>query len=176
MARLNRRYPRWLNFLLFQALWFAAILGREPLEWLVALLLAVHFMLVSDLKNELRLVLICAAIGATVDTALTLSGLLIFDPAPWLLPIPFWLLGLWIGFAATFRHSMSYLLARPMIAIPAAMIAAPFSYAAGMSLGAVRFGLEIMPMSLLIGVTWTCLIALFIRIERALPRDMIERT
>ena len=133
---LGLSYPKWLNFLLFQAIWFAAILGRESLEWLVVALLVAHVMLVADLAKELRVVLPCAALGVAVDAVLTLSGVLIFDPAPAILPIPFWLVGIWLAFAGTFLHSMSYLLARPVIAIPAAAIAAPISYLAGMGLGA----------------------------------------
>ncbi|NJO36321.1 MAG: DUF2878 domain-containing protein [Rhizobiales bacterium] len=160
-------YPKWLNFILFQSLWFAAILGREQLEWLVVLLLALHIILAADLKDELRVVLLCAAVGVAADTMLTLAGVFIFDPAPSILPVPFWLIGIWLGFAGTFRHSMSYLLAKPMIAIPAAAVAAPLSYLAGMKLGAVSFGLDIGTTAVVIGLLWACMMALFIHIVRA---------
>jgi len=35
-------YPLWLNVVLFQAIWFAAILGQEAWQGLIVLLLAVH--------------------------------------------------------------------------------------------------------------------------------------
>lgn len=163
---LGLNYPKWLNFLLFQAIWFVAILGREDLEWLVAALLVAHVLLVADLVKELRVILPCAAIGIAVDAVLTLSGVFIFDPAPAVLPIPFWLLGIWLAFVATFRHSMSYLLAKPLIAIPAAAIAAPLSYLAGMSLGAVSFGLDTASTVIVLGLLWACMMAVFIRLYR----------
>ncbi|MGI9507699.1 MAG: DUF2878 domain-containing protein [Geminicoccaceae bacterium] len=164
---LNIAYPKWLNFILFQSIWFAAILGQGSLEWLLLLLLAVHFLLCADLKDELKVVLSCAAIGVVADTALTLAGVFIFDPAPSVLPIPLWLIAIWLGFVSTFRHSMSYLLARPMLAIPAAAIMAPLSYIAGMSLGAVSFGLDTASTAVVVGLLWAVLMAVFIRIDRA---------
>jgi hypothetical protein len=166
-SMLNLPYPKWLNFILFQSIWFAAILGQEKLEWLVALLLAFHVILSADLKDEIKVVLMCAAVGVVADTMLTFAGVLVFDPAPSALPIPFWLIGVWLGFAGTFRHSMSYLMAKPMIAIPAAAVAAPLSYLAGMKLGAVSFGLDIGATIVVIGLLWACMMALFIRIDRA---------
>ena len=160
-------YPKWLNFTLFQSIWFAAILGQESLEWLVALLLAAHFLLCADLKDELKVVLACAVIGIIADTMLTLAGVFIFDPKPSTLPVPFWLIGIWLGFAGTFRHSMSYLLARPMVAVAASAVAAPLSYLAGMKLGAVSFGLDITSTALVLGLLWVCMMAVFIRIDRA---------
>jgi len=112
-------------------------------------------------------VLPIAAIGVLADTVLTLAGVFIFEPVPAVLPLPFWLIGIWLGFACTFRHSMRFLMARPMIAIPAAAIAAPLSYLAGMRLGAVSFGLDPFVTALLIGVLWVGLMAWFIRIDRA---------
>ena len=167
LPMLGLTYPKWLNFLMFQAIWFAAIFGREGLEWLVAALLVAHLLLVADLAKELRVVLPCAAIGIAVDAVLTLSGVFIFDPASAALPIPFWLAGIWLAFAGTFLHSMSYLLAKPVIAIPAAAIAAPLSYLAGMSLGAVSFGLDTTSTVIALGLLWACMMAVFIRFHRA---------
>lgn len=166
---LTMTYPKWLNFVLFQSIWFAAILGQESLEWLIALLLAAHILLCADRQGEIRIVLICAAIGIAVDSILTLAGVFVFDPSPSILPIPFWLIGVWLGFTATFRHSMSYLLAKPLIAIPAAAIAAPLSYIAGMSLGAVSFGLDTTSTALFLGLLWAGMMAVFVRVYRAAP-------
>ena len=104
---LKLRYGKWLNFALFQSIWFAAILGRESLEWVLILLLIAHLLLCSDRKTEMKVMLLCAGLGSAVDIVLTLTGVFVFDPAPSLLPIPLWLIALWLGFAATLRHSLS---------------------------------------------------------------------
>ncbi|MEM9626750.1 MAG: DUF2878 domain-containing protein [Pseudomonadota bacterium] len=168
---LNVAYPKWLNFILFQSIWFAAILGQDMLEWLIVLLLVVHLTLCPDLKNELKVILPCAAIGIIADTMLTFAGFFIFDPAPSILPIPLWLIGIWLGFVGTFRHSMSYLLAKPAIAIPASMVAAPLSYLAGVKLGAVSFGFDTAFTIVIVGLLWAFMMALFIRIDRAHQRS-----
>lgn len=164
---LGLSYPKWLNFLLFQSIWFVGILGQAPFAWLLVLLLAVHLLLTDDLKSELWIMLPSAAIGVMVDVILTLTGVFIFDPAPSLLPIPFWLVAIWLGFAATFRHSMRYLMDKPAIAIGAAVFAAPLSYVAGMRLGAVSFGLGELSTAVVIGLLWAGLMAIFIRLYRA---------
>ena len=165
MTTLN--YPNWLNLMLFQLLWFAAVLGRESLLWLLALLLVAHVLLCSDRKAELKIMLLCGGLGSAVDTALTLAGVFVFTPEPSLLPIPFWLIALWLGFAATLRHSLSYLLQRPAIAVAAAALTAPLSYFAAMRLGAVEFGFG-MPLTLvLLGFLWAPMMAAFIYIGRS---------
>ena len=160
-------YGKWLNFALFQSIWFAAILGRESLEWLLMLLLMVHLLLCADRKAEMKIMLLCAGLGSVVDIILTLTGVFVFDPAPWPLPIPVWLIALWLGFAATLRHSLSYFLARPAIAIPAASLAAPLSYFAAMRLDAVVFGFGTLFTIVLIGILWAAMMAVFIQICRS---------
>lgn len=163
---LGLSYPKWLNFILFQSIWFVGILGQTSFAWLLVLLLAVHLLLTDDLKSELWIMSIATAIGVTVDIVLTLTGVFIFEPTPSLLPIPFWLVAIWLGFAATFRHSMRYLMDKPAIAIPAAALAAPLSYIAGMRLGAVGFGLGELTTALVIGLLWAGLMTVFVRLYR----------
>ena len=162
----STNYAKWQNFLLFQLIWFIATLGRESLEWLLILLLVAHLSICADRKAELRIMVLCAGLGSGADMTLTLMGVFVFSPAPSLLPIPIWLIALWFGFAATLRHSLSYLVTRPTIAILAAGIAAPISYGAGMRLGAVDFGLDTPFTIVLIGGLWTVLMAVFILICR----------
>ena len=165
MTKLN--YRNWLNLVLFQSLWFTAVLGRESWLWLLALLLIAHVLLCSDRRVELKVMVLCGALGSAVDTALTLAGVFVFTPAPSVLPIPVWLIALWLGFAATFRHSLSYLLKRPAIAVAAAGLTAPLSYFAAMRLGAVEFGFGTPFTLILLGVLWAQMMAIFIHICRS---------
>lgn len=163
---LKLTYGNWLNLALFQSIWFAAILGRESLAWLLVLLVMAHLLLCSDRKIELKVMLLCAGLGSAVDVVLTLTGVFVFHPAPSLLPIPIWLIILWLGFSATLRHSLSYLLKRPVIAALAAGLAAPLSYFAAMRLGAVGFGFGTSFTLVLIGILWVAMMAAFISICR----------
>jgi hypothetical protein len=165
MPKLN--YRNGFNLVLFQLLWFTAVLGRESWLWLLALLLIAHVLLCSDRKAELKIMLLCGGIGSAVDIALTLAGAFVFTPEPSALPIPIWLIALWLGFAATLRHSLSYLLERPAIAAAAAGLTAPLSYFAAMRLGAVDFGFGTPLTLILLGVLWAAMMAAFILICRA---------
>jgi len=108
MLNLNCRNR--LNLMFFQSLWFAAVLGRESLLWLLVLLLTAHALVCTNRKTGLKVMLLCAGLGSGVDIVLTLTGIFVFSPPPTVLPIPIWLTALWLGFAATLRHSLSYLL------------------------------------------------------------------
>lgn len=160
MKRLS--YNKFLNFVWYQGVWFTAILGREDYELLLAGLLALHIVLCRDWRREVWLMATCAALGATADSILSMAGAYVFDPAPAVLPIPFWLVGLWFGFAGTLRHSMSYLLARPVVAALAGSIAAPLSYFAGARLGAVTFGFDPAAVAVTVGLVWACLMPVFV--------------
>ena len=86
-------YPLWLNIVLFQSIWFLAVLGQEKLAWLIVPLLAIHVWLVDDRLGELRLVAPVVALGVLADSVLALTGVFVFEPAPPVLPLPLWLVG-----------------------------------------------------------------------------------
>ncbi len=154
-------YNKAWNFLWYQSVWFTAILGREALEPFLFALLGLHLIWCGHWRTELKLMVSCGIFGVIADSALSLSGLYLFDPAPSLLPIPLWLVGLWLGFAGTLNHSMSYLMSRPWLASAASLAAAPFSYFAGARFGAVTFGLDAQAVAITIGATWAILMLLF---------------
>jgi len=159
-------YNKLYNFVGYQAIWFIAILGREQFEWLLLTLIALHVYFCKERIIEAKALALCSAIGIAVDTVLTWTGIFIFSPTPTLLPIPLWLVDIWIGFAATLRHSLSYLIGRPFIGVALAAIGAPLSYLAGMKLGAVEFGLSSIDAALLIGVLWCVMMPVFLTICR----------
>ena len=159
-------YPKVLNFLVYQGIWFTAILGREPWTWLLAGLLALHLALSRDRRGEAAVMMLCAGMGITLDSVLSVSGVFVFDPAPEVLAIPLWLAGLWLGFAGALRNSLRYLLTRPRLASVAAGISAPLSYFAGMRMGAVTFGVEDWLAGVIIGGAWACLMPVFLAVAR----------
>ncbi len=157
-------YPKWLNFLWFQCIWFVAILGREQTQWLLLALLFVHLALFKDWKTETKLMLLCGSVGVLLDSLFAWHGVFNFAEPTTLLPIPVWLVAIWLGFAGTLRHSLSYLLPHPVLAMLGAGVAAPLSYFAGMRLGAVEFGLGDWQAAILIGAAWIGIMPLLIYI------------
>jgi len=155
------RYNNIINAVWYQALWFTAILGQTTYEWALALLLVLHLFLVPNWRRELKVMLACGLVGITADSTLTYFGVYVFTPNPSLLgaalPIPFWLMTIWLGFAGTLLHSFSFFMTRPILGTLIVAAVAPFSYMAGVRFGAVGFGPEAPIAMLIIGTVWLCL-------------------
>ncbi len=77
-----------MNLLLYQAVWFAAVLGREHYVYLILTLLALHLLLCRERGAELAVIAGCSAIGVAADCLLVMAGVFVFEPAPDILPIP----------------------------------------------------------------------------------------
>ncbi|MEM7465705.1 MAG: DUF2878 domain-containing protein [Pseudomonadota bacterium] len=154
-------YKLVLNFFWYQTIWFAAVLGGSQFEMLIIFLLVLHILQVADQKVELKILALCGGIGISVDSVLTWQGLFVFDPSPTVLPIPLWLMGIWFGFAGILRHSLNYIVTRPILAIGAGAFFAPLTYFAAARLGAVTFTLPVSLSAVVISTVWAALMALF---------------
>jgi hypothetical protein len=153
----TRSYSSLLNFAWYQLLWFCAVLGGDLLVWLLPPMLLAHLLRVDDWRSEILLMLSVAGLGGTFDAVLTTAGYFHFDPAPSMLPIPLWLVAIWMGFAATLRHSMRYMVSHPRLMTLAAGFCAPLSYLAAGRLGAVEFPLGQVPTAVAVGLSWLAL-------------------
>jgi len=162
-------YNNIINAVWYQALWFTAILGQTTYEWALVLLLGLHLVLVPNWQQELKVMLACGLVGITADSTLTHFGVYVFTPDPALmgvpLPIPFWLMTIWIGFAGTLLHSFSFFMTRPLVGTLIVAAVAPFSYAAAGRLGAVSFGPEAPVAMMIIGAAWLLVMPLLGRIS-----------
>jgi hypothetical protein len=131
-----------LNIILFQAAWFAAVLGAASgNEWYgplaVALVLLVHFVLIVDRLSELSLLLVIGTLGFCFDTALSSAG--IVTPRGHILPYPFsqpWMVSLWLNLAATLHVSLKWLKGRYLLAAIFGAVGGTCAYYSGARLGA----------------------------------------
>ncbi|HEX6882946.1 MAG TPA: DUF2878 family protein [Planctomycetota bacterium] len=137
-----------LQFVAFQVLWFAAVLGAaRGLPWLGALALVPYlaWMLARE-PGRTRLAarwITAGALGCLIDSALAGLGLLRYPAAPaawpaWLVP-PF-IASLWIAFATLPHVSLAWLAPRPALAALLGALGGPLSFAAGARAGAVAPG------------------------------------
>lgn len=141
------RVRRIVDFIVFQGAWFAAVLGaahgRADLG-LAAIIgaIALHFTLVEERRRESVFLVFALLFGAAVESAVLIAGL-ILPRVPThgyaLVPEP-WLILLWAVFAATFSLSLSWLRERYCFGAVLGFAAGPMSYAAGVRLGAVKWG------------------------------------
>jgi hypothetical protein len=165
-----------LNIVLMQLNWFACVLGAaHGLPWVgVASSLALatwHLARAGDVRVEARLMAAALVLGLLIDSALAAGGFVVFVSGVVLpsLTTP-WMLGLWLGFATTLNASLSWLLARPTLAILFGIVGAPVAYWCGARLGAIELGPAIQSL-IAIGIAWGVAMAVFALLARSQRRD-----
>lgn len=160
------------NFLLFQGLWFAAVVGgaRGEVWWgPLALVPCLGAFLWSSPK-PLRSLAFVGAVGlggTLLDTGLLRLGLLEYASGvgkfgPGLAPP--WIAALWVGFATLPGRSMSWLQGRDRAAALFGLVGGPLSFAAGVRMDATGWGAEPWLGALALGLEYALLMPLLLRL------------
>lgn len=165
-----------LNVGLFQAGWFASVLGAaRDLPWLgpvvVAVVLGVHLARSPDRGAEALLLAFALSVGLVAENAMTVAGL--YSASPWPFPAPFaplWLPAMWVNFATTVNVSLRGLAPYPLVAALIGAAAGPAAYYAGESLGAVRFGIPAWRGLAALAILWGAAIPGFFALARRLAQ------
>lgn len=136
-----------VNFVAFQAVWFAAVVGASYGLWwpgpIAAILFAAaHLLSPMRVRGDGFLIVVALLLGVVIDSAFAVSGALSYAaPFPSAQFAPLWILALWVGFALTLNHSLAYLAHRPLVATISGAIVGPISYwSAGRAFDAVTLG------------------------------------
>lgn len=172
---------RMVNFVLFQAGWFACVLGGAyglagtPVA-VAAALIAVHILLFSaNRRREVSLVLMVALIGFCMDSANLACGVFALrdEPRfPYLCPP--WLTALWGLFATTLRGSLGWLAGRYGLAALLGAAGGPLSYWGGAELGAVTLPAAEARSLVALAAGWAIVMPLLVRLAHG-PRAAAER-
>lgn len=161
---------RSLNFVGFQVIWFACVLGaawqRPWLGPLVALpLFLAHLGTRQRRSAEIRLLAGSGSLGFALDSLLVFGGLVAFPESARLGgPSTLWMVTLWVAFACTLRGPLSWLLERPMLAALLGLLAGPLSYFAGARLGAIELGAPLWLSLAAVGATWGLAMLVLLRL------------
>lgn len=100
---------------------------------------------------------VCAAVvGLVADSSYMLFGLLRYpESGPWNSIAPIWIIALWVGFALTLNHSLSWLKGRPWLAAVMGAVSAPFSYWIGATTWkAVEYAAALPLVTIVLAVSW----------------------
>lgn len=145
--------------LLFQAGWFACVLGAHhpALLGLAAVCLLTHLAWLGK-PGELRLVAVVSVCGWLTDSLLLMLGVFDFAGHTWLLPA--WLLLLWPVFACTLLHCLSWTAHPWWLASLAGAVGGPLSYWGGVQLAGVGLPLGTGPSLLILAAVWALLLPL----------------
>ena len=157
-----------VNFLALQVNWFVAIYGASKgVIWPCILITAgfVFWQLNKQRRhqNDIRLILVAIPIGLILDSFWQYLGLIEFVNSPLAPLTPIWLMMLWISFALTINHSMSWLKPKPALAALFGLIFSPMSYWGGSRLGGMAYLENIWLVSLAIGLAWAGVMWLLIQ-------------
>ncbi len=176
-------WPNLRNYLALQLLWLAAVAGAGRGWWwagpvALTLFVALHFGLHAQARGDLLLMLGALLLGCVVDSIPAASGVVHYAAAwPSAALAPVWILSLWMGLGLTLNHSFSWLMQRPLLAVPVMAVGGPLSYwGAQASFGAVSFTTPALVGLLLVGASWAVATGVLAALAMHINRTPMERT
>ncbi len=133
------------NFVVFQAAWFAAVLGAAhhlPLWGTACLIAAIawHIGISARPGQEAMLVGLACAIGVIVESAVVLQGNVAYpsgQPVAWL--APYWMVALWGELAIALNVTMRWMKRRLWLAALFGAVGGPMAFSAGVRVGGAEF-------------------------------------
>lgn len=145
----------------FQGAWWLCVLGAlwglpylGPIVMLIFLTL--HMLILGKGKNELLFLFLMALIGTIVDSIKSTSGFISYmggyDTVKILAPL--WITAMWVGFASTINHSLSWVHGRYFFAFILGAVFGPLSYILGVKLQALSFNYGIIASSIILAIVW----------------------
>lgn len=165
------------DFLLFQVAWFACVLGaargQEAPGVLIAIAcLAAHVLIHEHRGREVLLLITVGVAGTAIDGLLKLGGLTFYtSDIPWWPAAfaPLWITVVWIAFASLLRHSLAWLIHRPVLAAILGAAGGPLSFASGARMDAVGLHSNAWITLAALGIIYAVLTPLLVRLPHWRP-------
>lgn len=171
---LSLKQYKLFNIVSFKLLWFLLVVFQDKAA-VPAIVILILLSLWHPNKDEAwKSLFVIASIGIGIDSALSLSGIFNFENQFAWLPIPLWLVLLWLAFAMTLPYGFAFIskYAIPTQATIGAL--ASFSYLFGRNLDAVSYGYSSIATQSLLMVMWGISIPLyFILVKRRVMKNAI---
>lgn len=148
------------NVIGLNLLWFASVLGAANGQiWqaaiVLALLLGFNFIYAGMKQLDCKIIAVSVLAGLLIDGVMMNQGVVIYahtwPDLKWVPPL--WIMMLWVGFGASIRISMQWLLNNPVIGGLIMMVGAPLSYVSAGKLGAAVMP-DLWQAMVFIGVSW----------------------
>ena len=156
------RTIQFVNFVVFQSAWFAAVLGAAhqlPLWGTAAVLAAFawHLAVSARPAEEAKLFAVVCLIGFVVETGSVLLGHVAYPSGqPVANLAPYWMVALWGLLAIALNVTMRWLKGRYGLAAVLGAIAGPASFVSGVKLGGAQF-IHTAPALIIMACTWAVL-------------------
>ena len=133
------------NFVVFQAAWFAAVLGaahQVPLWGATCVIAAIawHLGVSARPRPEATLVALACAIGFLVETGVAMQGHVAYPSGQPIAGVaPYWMVALWGELAIALNVTMRWLKGRWWLAALLGAVGGPAAFSGGVELGGAVF-------------------------------------
>ena len=166
-----------VNFILFQAIWLASVLGAAKGNmiscWILFITL-IYWQLFCPKNrnsNDKYFLAVLLPLGLVIDSLWAYFGLIEFrEPIPYSYAAPYWIGILWVTFALSLNHSMKWLFDKPKLALLFGAMGGPLSYLAAQRLEAIIIHDTYLTLVLL-SVSWLTVMFIILLIDRKLRRS-----
>lgn len=158
----------WANLVGYQLVWFAIVISvSRGQSWRgiasALLFVALQFWFSASRLADARALVAAFLCGFLLDGALAGLGLLHYASPVVSMPAPIWILSLWLAFAMTLNHSMSFLRGRPGLAALLGGIGGPLAYlSAARGFNAIVFTTPAWHAIALLAIGWAIGLALLV--------------
>lgn len=146
-----------INLAVFQIGWMVCVLGGDLYALLYTLgAVLIHQLFLVENKAEWLFIAIVTVVGCLWDSLMALSGVMVYADAA-AIGIPVWLVCLWVLFAMTFMHALSWLRSYLWLAAVFAGVFGPLSYWLGDELSSADVGSPMIWSLLIMAAGWAVL-------------------
>lgn len=130
------------NALMLKAAWLCCVLGGVVYGLPALLIMFLVSQWQKELRHDLPYVLVLGVTGLCLDTFWLHTGVLDYGSAAVTLPLgltlaPAWIVMLWLAVGLSIRHSLIFLVNRPLLGALLVGCGSPLSYLTGERFGAV---------------------------------------
>lgn len=165
-----------INFIIFEACWFACVLGAaKNLGWLGPLLVLITvplqiILLTENHRAEFIFVVTCGVTGFILETLMILGSVYAPVSREWGFICPPWMAALWFNFALLVSISLAWLKGRYAAAAVLGGLAGPVAYWGGDKLEALRVAATFSTGYLILAVMWALALPLLVYLHDSLTR------
>lgn len=160
-----------INFILFQLLWVACVLGADnqtiwPALSIILIMLVIFLLPAIRAKNDFIFILTCLVLGFILDSSLAYFNFIDYSFNYGFSRIaPLWILFLWVGFALTLNHSMAWIFNNAKLGYLLMALGPPLSYISAGKLGAVSIN-NMLLTSLLVSLSWMLVFKILLLVKK----------
>lgn len=157
------------NAILFNVAWLLCVLGGNKVAVITSVVaLVIHLRYIGGDMREIKLFLQVVLLGFFVDSLFIYSDVLV-GPNAFTFP-PVWLLSLWLVFATTLNHCLSWFQQHLFLAFIVGAVAGPMSYLAGTKMTEFDMGTPAFQSILIVSVAWSLLFPICLLLAKSYDR------